>query len=46
MMLRRRHQKHLSNTMLMLLLGAASFGLILFTRELPSMRRYLRIRRM
>jgi len=43
---RRRRETHLSNAMITVLLGIATFGLILFSRELPSMRRYVRIKRM
>ena len=43
---RRRRETHLSNAMMTVLLGIAAVGLIVFSRELPSMRRYVRIRRM
>ncbi len=46
MMFRRRRQTYLSNAMITVLLGIATVGLIVFSRELPSMRRYVRIRRM
>jgi hypothetical protein len=46
MMFGRRRETNLSGTMLTVLLGIAAVGLIMFSRELPSMRRYVRIRRM
>ena len=46
MMMFGRNRKHLSNTMITVLLGIATVGLLMFTRELPSMRRYVRIKRM
>ncbi len=43
---RRRREAHLSNAMISVLIGIAAVGLIMFSRELPSMRRYVRLRRM
>ena len=43
---RRRRETHLSSPMLALLLGIAAVGLVMFSRELPSLRRYVRLTRM
>ncbi|MDB5217261.1 MAG: hypothetical protein JWO86_5188 [Myxococcaceae bacterium] len=44
--MRNKNHRRLSFSMLGLLVGAAAFALITFSRELPAMRRYLRIRSM
>ena len=44
--MRYRNHKRMSFTMTGLLVGLAVLGLITFSRELPAMRRYLRIRSM
>lgn len=46
MRLMRKREKGLSDGMKMLLAGLGLFGVYLFTRELPALRRYLRIERM
>ena len=44
--MRYRNHKRLSFSMTGLLVGLAVLGLITITRELPAMRRYLRMRSM
>jgi len=44
--MRNKNQKRLSFSMVGLLVGLAAIGLITFSRELPAMRRYLRMRSM
>jgi hypothetical protein len=44
--MKHRNQKRLSSSMIGLLVSLAVIGLFTFTRELPSLRRYLRIRSM
>ena len=42
----RRAERRLSAGMIAVLTGAGLLALLLFSRELPAMRRYLRMRRM
>lgn len=43
---KRRAERHLSRAMLGVLAALTAFGLVIFYRELPALRRYVRIARM
>lgn len=43
---KRQKDVRVSNTLLTILTGAAVLGVLLFVRELPALRRYIRIERM
>jgi hypothetical protein len=46
MKMKRRSESGLSRTVVTILSGVAALGLLLFLRELPALRRYVRIERM